>query len=142
MRSRRATCGLLRMQTSSDADVVAPAPQPSRAQRRMQEKMSKKNTDGSVKATQQVRRAHCRPRLPEACADGMLAFAMHACVSAMQKKQPGPVVECELRWVLGPARQATGGMRVKKGQKQGPPPDLVEVAFADEVPPEVRTCAC
>jgi hypothetical protein len=30
-------------------------------------------------------------------------------------------------------------MRVKKGQKQGPPPNLVEVAFADEVPPEVRT---
>jgi hypothetical protein len=26
---------------------------------------------------------------------------------------------------------------VKKGTATGPPPDLIEVAFADEIPPEV-----
>ena len=59
------------------------APQLSRAARRMQAKMAKKNTDGTSKATQ----------------------------------------------------QATGGVRVGKGKKNaGPPPDLVELAFEDEVP--------
>lgn len=35
--------------------------------------------------------------------------------------------------------QATGGVRVNKGKKgpAGPPPDLVEVAFADEIGLEV-----
>jgi len=32
--------------------------------------------------------------------------------------------------------QATGGVRTKSGKPAGPPPDLVEVAFADEVPAE------
>jgi hypothetical protein len=105
----------------------------------------KKNTDGSVKATQQVRlRAGlvATPCLPEACADGMRALAMRACVRACvrcRRSSAAHLSRVNWRWVLGPARQATGVMRVKKGQKQGPPPNLVEVAFADEVPPEVRT---
>lgn len=81
---RRIACGL-RMQSSevSEDAVAEDGPQLSRAQRRMQEKMSKKNSDGTNKVTQ----------------------------------------------------QATGGVRVNKNKKQtGPPPDLVEVVFEDEIP--------
>lgn len=72
----------------------------------------------------------------------MRALAMLSCVRACVRRRKSSAADLSRvnwRWVLGPARQATGGMRVKKGQKQGPPPNLVEVAFADEVPPEVRT---
>jgi len=91
-RVRRVACGLRMQSDAKDAseavseDAGGDGPKMSRAQRRMQEKYSKKNTDGSMKATQ----------------------------------------------------QATGGVRTAKGKGKapGPPPDLVEVAFADEVPPE------
>lgn len=40
---------------------------------------------------------------------------------------------------IGEIKQASGGVRVNKQNKAaGTPPDLVEVAFADEVPAEVR----
>lgn len=84
VRARRGTCGLLRMQETSEDVVAEEGPKLSRAQRRMEGKKQKKNTDGSSKATQ----------------------------------------------------QATGGMRTKKQKQAGPAPNLVEVAWADEVPPE------
>jgi len=53
---RAAVCGL-RMQADikgATEDAGEDGPKMSRAQRRMKEKYSKKNTDGSLKATQQV----------------------------------------------------------------------------------------
>jgi hypothetical protein len=59
MRTGRAICGVLMQSGSSVQQDSADAgeddgPKLSRAQRRLQEKYSKKNTDGSAKATQQV----------------------------------------------------------------------------------------
>ena len=80
---RLAACGLRMQEVEAQQEAEEDAPQLSRAARRMQAKMAKKNTDGTSKATQ----------------------------------------------------QATGGVRVGKGKKNaGPPPDLVELAFEDEVP--------
>lgn len=59
-RVRRVACGLRMQSDAKDAseavseDAGGDGPKMSRAQRRMQEKYSKKNTDGSMKATQQV----------------------------------------------------------------------------------------
>lgn len=66
----RATCGL-RMQADVEAsgEVADDAEEPklSRAQRRMQGKYTKKNTDGSLKATQQVGTVILAPRGPVLC---------------------------------------------------------------------------
>jgi hypothetical protein len=52
---RRVTCGLRMQADVEDSEEVGDdAPKLSRAQRRMQGKYNKKNTDGSLKATQQV----------------------------------------------------------------------------------------
>ena len=61
VRVRSVTCSL-RMQTDSIAESSADegegdGPKLSRAQRRLQEKYTKKNTDGSAKTTSQVRKA-------------------------------------------------------------------------------------
>ena len=44
----------MQAEVENSEEVVDDAPKLSRAQRRLQEKYNKKNTDGTIKATQQV----------------------------------------------------------------------------------------
>ena len=131
VRARRGTCGLLRMQETSEDVVAEEGPKLSRAQRRMEGKKQKKNTDGSSKATQQVRLWRALKPSPSAQRRARAACARR-CDAARRvgllKRRSSP--DC--------AWQATGGMRTKKQKQAGPAPNLVEVAWADEVPPEVR----
>lgn len=54
-RARPFACGLrMQAEVENSEEVVDDAPKLSRAQRRLQEKYNKKNTDGTTKATQQV----------------------------------------------------------------------------------------
>jgi hypothetical protein len=93
----------------------------------MQEKMQKKNTDGSTKATQQVMYLDIlRIELEMATKDGLVFLSKYDGIKHMSETN-------------SVRKQATGGVRVNKQNKAaGTPPDLVEVAFADEVPAEVR----